>query len=101
MDSGLTADLAISPDGGLLAYASDRGGAGNLDLWVQQVPGGEPTRTTTHEADDREGGGVYVVSALGGEPRLLVQNGRGPRFSPDGGWVGYYFGGAFLGWARL
>src|SRR5262249_7566510 len=35
-DSGLTMDAVISPDGKLIAYASDRGGD-NLDIWVRQV----------------------------------------------------------------
>lgn len=34
-DSGLTADPAVLPDSTLLAYASDRAGEGNLDIWVQ------------------------------------------------------------------
>ena len=37
-DEGFTADPAISPDGTLLAYASDR--EGSLNIWVQQVAGG-------------------------------------------------------------
>ena len=109
-DPGLTYQPALSRDGNFLAYSSDRGGDGNLDIWVQQLGGsGEPIRLTNHPADDtephfspdgrtvafrseREGGGVYLVPALGGDSRLLVKNGRRPRFSPDGSLVAYWVG---------
>jgi serine/threonine protein kinase len=81
-DEGFTADPAISGDGRLLAYTSDR--RGNLDIWIQQLAGGSPLQLTREEVDGREpafspdgsrivfrserdGGGLYVVSALGGE----------------------------------
>ena len=44
-DAGFTAFPALSRDGRLLVYASDRGG-GPLNLWVQQVGLGNPVRIT-------------------------------------------------------
>jgi eukaryotic-like serine/threonine-protein kinase len=101
-DSGLTTDPAVSPDGKLIAYASDRAAEGSLDIWVQ-YRGGEPIRITHNPADeyqpsfspdgtqivyrsDQEGGGLYIASSLGGgEPRLVARGaGKRPRFSPDG-----------------
>ena len=40
----------------------------------------------------REGGGIYLIPALGGAERLLVRGGRYPRFSPDGRWIAYSSG---------
>jgi Tol biopolymer transport system component len=73
------------------------------------VAGGEPVRVTDGPADDtepsfspdgtaiafrseRDAGGVYVVPALGGEPRRIAGQGRRPRFSPDGRWIAYWVG---------
>ena len=107
-DSGLTTDPALSADGKLLAFASDRG-QDNLDIWVKQVGGTEALRLTTHESDDREpdlspdgqrivfrsdrdGGGIYLVSTLGGDERRIAEGGRRPKFSPDGKWIAYWVG---------
>jgi Tol biopolymer transport system component/DNA-binding winged helix-turn-helix (wHTH) protein len=98
---GLATHPTISRDGKLLAYASKAGG-GNMHVWVRQVAGGEPLQVTRGVDDDtypdfspdgtqiafrseRDGGGIYTVSALGGgEPKLLVKSGTIPKFSPNG-----------------
>ena len=106
-DSGLSTTPAISPDGKLVAYASDRAGEGNLDIWVQPLTeGARPIRLTRDPSDDldpsfspdggqivfrsrRGDGGIYLVPSLGGDERLLVRGGHFPRFSPDGQWIAY------------
>ncbi len=108
-DTGLTTDSALSPDGRLVAYASDRAGADNLDIWIKQVEGGAPLQLTSDRADEyeasfspdgnrivfrseRDGGGIYTIPSLGGEPRLIAKGGREPRFSPDGARLAFVTG---------
>jgi Tol biopolymer transport system component len=108
-DSGLSYYPAVSHDGKLLVYASDRDSKTNLDLYLRQVDGDESQRLTQDESDDyapsfspdatrivfrsdRNGGGVYQVSTLGGKAQLLAQGGLSPSFSPDGQWIAYWVG---------
>jgi len=60
-DPGIAVTPAFSPDGKLLAYASDRAAPGNVDIWLRQVAGGSSVRLTTAPGPDWN-----------------------PQFSPDG-----------------
>jgi Tol biopolymer transport system component/DNA-binding winged helix-turn-helix (wHTH) protein len=108
-DPGLATEPAFSPDGKLLAYASDRG-AQNLNIWVKQMAAGGQAVQLTHDSSDahqpsfspdgsriayrseHDGGSIYVIPTIGGEPVKLAAEGRDPRFSPNGAWIAYWVG---------
>jgi Tol biopolymer transport system component len=105
-DGGKTCEPAVSRDGRLLAFTSDRAEPGNFDIWIRELDGGEPRRLTRHPATDstpdispdsqtvvfrssRDGGGIYIVPAAGGAEKRIAGGGFSPRFSPDGRWIAY------------
>jgi len=109
-DAGLSRFPALSPDGKLVAYSSDRSVEGGQDLYVKQVAGGEAIRLTFDGAgntrpdfspdgskivfrSNRDGGGIYEIPTFGGEVRLLAREGLDPKFSPDGSQIAYWIGG--------
>jgi dipeptidyl aminopeptidase/acylaminoacyl peptidase len=108
-DSGLSESPALSPDGKLVAYSSDRAKEGEMDLYVKQVAGGQPIRLTFDGIGNtnpnfspdgsrivfesrRDGGGIYEIRAFGDQARLLARGGSAPVYSPDGSQVAYWVG---------
>jgi len=104
---GLTCTPGLSPDGKLLAYASDRGGDGNLHIWVQQLANGQPMQKTRAAVDEtsprfspdgssivfeRTGAGIFAIPTLGDRERLIAPGGLDPQFSPNGTQIAYWVG---------
>jgi Tol biopolymer transport system component/DNA-binding winged helix-turn-helix (wHTH) protein len=98
---------ALSRDGKLLAYSSEKDGMS--DLYVKQITGGQPIRLTYDGAgntmpdfspdgskivfrSNHDGGGIYEIAAFGGETRLLAREGLNPKYSPDGAKVAFWTG---------
>jgi serine/threonine protein kinase len=96
---GLQTDATFSPDGRFIAYASDR--AGNFDIWVQSVSGGDPVQITKSASQDtqpqwspdgstivfRSDGdrrGLFLVPALGGPEQRLTPFGMHPTWVTRG-----------------
>ena len=105
-DDATTGHPGLSPDAKLVAYDSDRAEDGKVDIWVQQTSGGSAIRLTkgpgNHSFPVFSGDGskvyyessgppqgIYEISALGGEPRLIAADGVQPSVSPDGRNIAY------------
>jgi Tol biopolymer transport system component len=105
-DPGWSKDPAVSRDGKLLAFSSDRAEPGASDIWIRDLDGGEPRRLTYDRTavrtpdfspdsrsvvyqSSRDGGGIYIVPAAGGTERRIADKGFEPRYSPDGAWIAF------------
>ena len=107
-ESGFNLGPAMSRDGKLVAYASDRQGNGSLQIWMRPFDSDKPVRLTDGEFNEtdpdfspdgrmiayrseRDGGGVYVhPTSPGGTPTLIAKAGWKPKFSPDGKWIAFF-----------
>jgi len=115
-ESGGAFTPAISPDGKMIAYSSERDG--NMDIYVRQLSGKQTVRLTTHPAPDwfpsfspdgskivfwseRDGGGLYITEPFGGAERRIAEGGRLPSFSPDGSTILYLVASAIVRTAKL
>ncbi len=116
MAPGWESAPALSPDGGLIAYASDE--SGNRDIWIVDVRGGNAIRLTDDPASDTDpawfpdgsalaftsdrGGGraIWKVLRLGGAPSLLVPDAQDAAIAADGGQIAFAREGA-SGKARI
>ena len=101
-EAGAAQTPALSTDGRLLAYASDRGGNGQFDIWLRQTTGGEPIRLTegsgskTNPQFSPDGSKIYYLSAgsvfevptLGGVARRLIER-AGPFSVSSHGEIGF------------
>ncbi|HXG69705.1 MAG TPA: hypothetical protein VNJ04_03730, partial [Gemmatimonadaceae bacterium] len=96
--SGHDSSPAVSADGRLIAFSSDRDGRSRI--WLKQVTGGAEAALTSGEDDYprfspdgsqllfvRTSGNtkaLYRVATLGGEPRKLLDDAVDADWSPDG-----------------
>jgi Tol biopolymer transport system component len=85
---GLEQDPSWSPEGTRLAYTSDENG--NMDIWVMQTAAGQRMNLTKDFTaydgkpawspdgewiafvSERDGGGIYIMPALGGIPKRII-----------------------------
>ena len=108
--AGWEGQPSMSPDGTMVAYTSDE--AGNPDIWVLRVDGGDPLQLTHDEAVDsdpawfpdgsaiafvslRDGSpAIWQIPPLGGSAVKLLDDAADPAVSPDGTQIAFSRSGA-------
>lgn len=102
--SGLEFYPSISPDGGMVAFSSDR--SGSFEIYVKQlVAGAREVQITSDGGQNFEPafspdgswlayyskmrGGIWVVPATGGKVKQLTEFGSRPAWSPDGSSIAF------------
>jgi Tol biopolymer transport system component len=105
--SGFDAFPAISPDGKSVAYSSDQNG--NFEIYIKQLTAdgaelqltsdGQQNTHPTWSPDgqkiayySRDRGGIWVVSAIGGNAKQLTEFGAKPNWSKDGTQIAFQSG---------
>ena len=95
---GIEAFPDYSPDGGRVVYSAEEGGS--LELYVQQLSPGASRLQLTNDGRQNvqaswspdglniayhsiNAGGIWVIPALGGEPRRVAASGSSPEWLAD------------------
>jgi len=108
-EPGLELHPALSPDGKFLAFAA--GPTGRLRIYIRQLAGGRTISVADNLGGDQHwprwspdgtrlsleaNHAIYVVPALGGDPKLLVAS-TGPVVNGEGAWSEE--GPSYLAWS--
>ena len=104
--AGVDQHPALSPDGSLLAFSSDR--SGHFEIYVRSLAPGAVERQITADREsnvlpawspdgrwiayENQNRGIAIIPATGGVARYLAGTGSGPAWSPDSRTVVYSAG---------
>src|SRR5262249_4137685 len=109
-DAGQELNPSLSPDGTAIVFAKLTA-PGNSDIYVIKAGGAPVNLTADSKSNDiqpefspdgqsiafrsaRDGGGIFVMSAAGGDAKKIVDEGFNPTWSPDGKTILYDIGSA-------